>query len=335
MMKKGYILLLCFWVVTIGYGQDLHFSNHEYTPMYINPALSGKFNADARFSLAHRNQWSSVTTPYETMAFTAETSRLFATNTLGGGLSMYRDVAGDSRFTNLKVDLALSYSFVLDERRTHAISLGLQGGINQFSLDYSKLRYDVQYDPDVGFNPNLPTLEFFSTDAVLNPSFSFGAVYHFRHPKYSIQTGFGLYNLLEPTLNFYETADNPYEKRVNIHFQGEIALSDFHYLIPSFLISEAQTLSETIAGISWRYVLEQNRIRKHFESGIRFRSSDALILTTGYHVNGLTGIISYDLNVSKLKESSNGFGAYELILIYELDRKAATIRKFKSCPVFL
>lgn len=322
----------------MGQAQDLHFTNHEYADMYLNPALTGKFNGSSRYSLVHRNQWSSVTVPYNTMAFTAEGSNLFLFNKLGGGLSAYRDVAGDSKFTNLKVDVALSYSILLDARKRHAISFGLQAGINQFSLDYSKLRYNAQYDVDAGYNGNLPTGEYLSKESVLNPSASFGILYHLSSNRMNLQTGAGFYNLIPTKLNFYETESNPYEVRSNIHALAEVSVSQKSIIIPSVLYSRAQSLSELVIGATHRYQIDPNISigqKKFVDLGVKWRYGDAVALIAGVSANDFTAVFSYDFNYSDLKTSSKGFGAYEIVLVYILNKTNASKRKFSTCPVFM
>ena len=52
--------------------QDLHFSQFYEAPLLRNPALAGLFEGDVRAQLVYRNQWGSVTTPYQTGSLNGE-----------------------------------------------------------------------------------------------------------------------------------------------------------------------------------------------------------------------------------------------------------------------
>ena len=56
------------------YGQDLHFSQFYNAPLSTNPANTGFIpDADYRFGLLYRNQWSSIMAmPYKTMSAFAD-----------------------------------------------------------------------------------------------------------------------------------------------------------------------------------------------------------------------------------------------------------------------
>ncbi len=52
--------------------QDIHLSQFMETPILRNPALIGLFRGDVRFQGVYRNQWNSVTIPYQTGTLSGE-----------------------------------------------------------------------------------------------------------------------------------------------------------------------------------------------------------------------------------------------------------------------
>ena len=52
--------------------QDINFSQFYELPLLRNPALAGTYRGDVRITTAFRNQWNSVTVPYQTEALGAE-----------------------------------------------------------------------------------------------------------------------------------------------------------------------------------------------------------------------------------------------------------------------
>ena len=55
-----------------GFSQDIHFSQFFETPLLRNPALAGIFSGDLRIQGVYRNQWNSVTVPYQTASLNGE-----------------------------------------------------------------------------------------------------------------------------------------------------------------------------------------------------------------------------------------------------------------------
>src|ERR1700748_3535699 len=51
---------------------DIHFSQFYETSILRNPALTGVFNDDYKLGVYYRNQWSSITNPYNTVLVSAE-----------------------------------------------------------------------------------------------------------------------------------------------------------------------------------------------------------------------------------------------------------------------
>src|SRR3954471_19404848 len=69
--------------------QDIHFSQFNRSPLNLNPANTGLFDGDFRFSGIHRNQWKSVTVPYKTFSGAFDMSTPFPNaenNLIGAGI---------------------------------------------------------------------------------------------------------------------------------------------------------------------------------------------------------------------------------------------------------
>ncbi|MEM9023599.1 MAG: type IX secretion system membrane protein PorP/SprF, partial [Bacteroidota bacterium] len=88
------------WVIALTLSaQDMHFSQFNNSPMNLNPGLAGDFDGEYRFVLNQRRQWSSVTSnPFQTFGVSADAREPLDIENVGAGVSVYHDVAGDSRF---------------------------------------------------------------------------------------------------------------------------------------------------------------------------------------------------------------------------------------------
>ena len=65
-IKPVLCLLLWCGISCTSYGQDPHFSQFFEAPLLRNPSLAGLFAGDIRFQTVYRNQWQSITNPYQT-----------------------------------------------------------------------------------------------------------------------------------------------------------------------------------------------------------------------------------------------------------------------------
>src|ERR1700739_134670 len=118
--------------------QDINFSQFYELPMLRNPALAGIFKGDIRFTSAFRNQWQSVTVPYQTTALGTEVRFSLGDNTddyLTVGLQITDDVAGDSKLTRLQLLPALNFQKSLDDNKDSYLSAGILFGPVQEKFD--------------------------------------------------------------------------------------------------------------------------------------------------------------------------------------------------------
>ena len=80
------------------HAQDIHFSFLDLDPLLFNPAYSGFFDGQGRFGAVYRNQWASVTIPFQTISVSGELSLMRSKrnkNGLSAGLWVSADRAGD------------------------------------------------------------------------------------------------------------------------------------------------------------------------------------------------------------------------------------------------
>jgi len=332
---KLLMLLVGMFILPAVYGQDLHFTQFNTMPLYYNPAQVGKFNGEQRFAGIHRQQWRSVTVPYVSFGAAADFSNIFKSNYLGGGFSVFRDQAGDSKFTQTKVDAALSYSLVLSTNKRHSVSWGLQAGFEQYSIDLSALQFDSQYIPDLGYTPTASSNENAFDTKIFNPTSSAGMLYVYGGRSYVIRAGVGLYNLI-PTVYSFAGINNTKKVRTNVHLDAEIQLNDFWTLQPRVLYSAQNTLNETLGGFTIKYTtFESHLYKRGVNAGMYYRSSDALSFLVGYDYNQASFNLSYDFNVSDLNQASYGRGGFEISIVYIVNKSRFKPTKFSSCPVFL
>ena len=71
-MKKPLAILILLTTLTTVGAQDIHFSQVDANPLLLNPAYAGFYDGAGRFGIIYRNQWASVSIPFQTFAITGE-----------------------------------------------------------------------------------------------------------------------------------------------------------------------------------------------------------------------------------------------------------------------
>src|SRR6266540_3395245 len=120
-MKYRLFITFIFLVakITVLYAQDPHFSQFFEAPLLRNPSLAGLFAGDIRIQGVYRNQWGSVTTPYQTGSFNMEYKQPIgkANDFITTGLQILYDRAGTTNFTTSNIILRLIIIKHLTEKK--------------------------------------------------------------------------------------------------------------------------------------------------------------------------------------------------------------------------
>ena len=151
---KIILVIFCWIQAGIVYSQDINFSQFYELPMLRNPALAGIFAGDIRVTAGYRNQWQSVTNPYQTSSINFEYKQPIGKGNdfITTGLQILFDKAGITNFTTTNIYPALNYHKSLNDTKSKYLSLGIMGGYVQRRIDRSKITTNNQFDGS-GYNP--------------------------------------------------------------------------------------------------------------------------------------------------------------------------------------
>lgn len=319
--KKMVLLAIASWSAMAAQAQDMHFTQFNGAPMIMNPALAGGISGMYRVSAIYRNQWSSVTTPFVTFGGSID-APLFRgmseSGHLGAGLSIYNDRSGDGNLANLTALGTLAYHKFLGENKV--ISVGLQGGYVQKSIDLARLYWGDEFY-NGGFQPG-------TTGEQLNPKvkyFTANAGLSWQHMpgegKFSYQIGVGAHNLNQPKESFLKKENNEVGlgMRINAQLGAVYNASERMSIRPAFLYQTQTAATEMIAGTEFLYILGDPDVRSvatGFFLGGWYRFGDATLITGGLEFKGFRVGFGYDYNTSDLKVASGGNGGFEVTLRY-------------------
>ncbi len=336
---KNIISILLLSVVCTLNGQDLHFSQFYYAPLQLNPALTGVFQEDIRFSANYRRQWKSVPVDYLTFSGTIDgkiTRLSFPNGFFSGGLVFNHDVAGDGNLTYSNFSATASYTQKLTEQQL--ISAGILMGGGQRRIDLSGLTFGNQFNGDL-FVGSAPTRENLDQTSVQYLDFGVGFNWHLQDEdqKYWGDLGWGIFHLTQPEVGFYTQTKTVLPRRYALYGNIGFAVSQVLGLEFNGYFQKQNTYTESVIGTGVKYQLTDTRGR---ELGLRFGVSyrllgprDALIPNIAVSYNAWLLGFSYDFNQSDFELATNGRGGPELALQYRIT-KVKPLKASKSCPIF-
>lgn len=325
-MKKIVLIPLLF-VSYFGFSQDVHFSQFMNSSFLYNPGNTGLINGDHRFLINYRSQWGSIADPFNTYSFTYDT-KLFTKNRnrakMGLGLGAYKDVAGDTQFGTTSILLSTSAIIKLDDY--NGLSIGLQGGMMQNSINLNNAKWGNQYDGnnydgtiasgEEGKFDSSPFVGDFNAGVVWNYGESGSTVT--TKDLFSTQVGLSVNHISRQRIkisNFEEKIYNKY----TFHGKSFIGVKGTPYaVIPGFLFQKQGPSNELIIGAYGNTKLKnESRYTGIFKEsslsiGLFYRVGDAFIPKLGLDIFNFNLGLSYDVTVSGL----NGTGGFEFSLQY-------------------
>ncbi len=335
------ILLLFFLITLKSYGQDPHFSQFFEAPLLRNPSLAGLFKGDIRFQMVYRNQWQSISNPYQTGSINFEYKQPIGKGNdfITTGFQILYDKAGITNFTTSNIYPALNFHKSLNDEKSKYLSLGIMGGYVQRRIDRSKITTNNQFDGS-GYNPALSdgeTLTKFSYhywDGSIGLSFN-SSIQGSETDYYFIGVAYHHFN--RPENSFY--ANPPVELNPKLVFSGGVNLSinEISFITLQGDFSKQGNYSETIGGITYSRKLGDDYTNPLYVLylGGYLRWKDAFIPMIKLDYNPFSVAFSYDVNISTLKTLSQYKGGFEVSLTYAgfLDRNNST-KNAVLCPKF-
>lgn len=333
---------ITFWAVFMllalnSHGQDIHFSQHFFAPQTVNPAYTGLFQGNHRFTGNFKNQWPGVKVPYNTLAL-AWDGKLIPTSKkrpdfISIGAQLYRDVAGDSKFQTLEAKASIAYQMYLG--KGHRISVGLSAGIVNRGFRSDGLSFDNQWNGDV-FDPTLPVNETFDRTRFSFFDLGAGLAYSYNPTKgREIIFGFGILHLNQANQSFFTNRDTRLNRNYLLQLRADWAFEGAWSILPSVFFQQQDSKREVVFGMNVGYKLRQyTGPDLRLLGGFHYRWDDALIGLIGVESTSFRAAISYDMNISGLATASNLRGGVELSAAYFIRKVPKFNYRGPSCPVF-
>lgn len=331
-MRKLLTLLILLSFAGITYAQqDAMYTKYVFNTFAYNPAYAGAKD-HMSIALLHRTQWWGIDGAPQTQVATLHTP--LKNNRVGVGLNIVNDNIGPTN--NLGANLAYAYRIPMGEKGGK-LSIGLQGGVENFRADWTQLNIGDSSDPSYADNENLWL-----------PNFGAGIYYYSKY----FYVGASVPHLVEYDLRNKEQVTTAMWARQYRHYYfsvgGAIPLNGDDLIFkPSILVKNV--------GLDKQFSKEGNTVAaptefdidlsvlfyETFWLGTSFRSSlevftngtssyDSVDIWGSYLMsNGFRIGAAFDYSLTKIQ--SVGGGSFELMLGYEFNyetKKTVTPRYF-------
>jgi type IX secretion system PorP/SprF family membrane protein len=288
-MKKILIIGLIFAGKSLFAQQLPHFSQYYLNDFLINPAIAGTRDYFEGVS-THRYQWEGIVDAPRT--YTLSINGPIKSQKMGLGGYIFTDIAGPTRRTGFN----LSYAYNLKINEKLKISLGINAGLLQFTIDGTKLSLRDQSDMILTSN----------VLSQLTPDAGFGL--YLYNEKYYF--GFSIPQLLNTKVDL-AIAENITEGRLTSHF---FATGGYKFQVTDDIMIEPIALVKYInpAPIQFEGTAKITYKEKIWLSGT-YRDKDAITTSIGYLLyNSFKIAYAYDFTTSNIKNYSNG--SHELMV---------------------
>ncbi len=276
--------------------QDPMYTQYMFNQLEINPAYAGCRDL-LSFLLIHRNQW---------VGFDGAP----VTNTLSGHLPVYKNMALGSSVmsdkygpvSNLSVYFDYAYHLKLSEKSR--LSLGLNGGFNHYSIDYTKL--DRIINNDEAYSENV------ENETMLN--FGFGMFLYAQN----YYVGFSSPRILE---NEFQTSVYGDGTEVRHYY----AMGGVVFSMNNWLVLRPSLMSRMANGVPFSIDFNLNSIMyERFWFGVMYRLNASFGGIVQYQLsNQLKFGYAFDFNTSQIRSYSSG--THEIMLNYEFDFKKSNV----------
>jgi len=339
-------VLICFGVFQESQAQDIHFSQFYASPLTLNPAMTGLMQGCYRGAVNYRNQYPELPGyAYSTVAASFDMPLMrgmIGNDFAGAGLQIFNDRQGDGALNNLSILGSAAYHKSLDRSGNFLISIGVQGGWVNKSVDFTSLFFESQLDGNE-FNPNISNGEAIEDNNINYFDLRAGAILSARVNKnVGVYGGGAYFHITEPNESFLGDEENTLGARLVGHAGAEINATDRLSINPNVIYMTQSAARELVIGANVGYQFDggRNGSGTAMYIGASYRLSevpgDAVIALVGAEFNSLKFGISYDINISTLKVASLGQGGIELSMGYEFDCAPQGKRGYPpvSCPRF-
>jgi type IX secretion system PorP/SprF family membrane protein len=315
------------------FSQDAHFSQVEFSPLTLNPALAGA-KSSMQGLLNYRSQWNSVAVPYSTIAASFD-ARFNENNRqkkgiFAGGINFLNDQAGDLRVNTTNVNINLAYHLILDQ--TSTLGVGLYTGYGQRSISPAGSRWGLQYD-GMGYNSSIDSGEEFNNQSFGYLDAGAGILYSLKQDEGNMTQnrqpmltwGFAVYHVNRPSFSYLNQDGERLSMRISTFINANIGIQNTRgAILPGIYYQRQNSAQEIFYGLYYKYLLTESSKVTGFNKpmslyvGLFNRWKDAMVGKIMLEYDQFSAGFAYDINTSNLSTVSEYRGGFELFLRFNM-----------------
>ena len=337
-LAKTLLLSLSLLLSSNLFSQDVHFSMYNMSPLVLNPASTGAFLGSFRVGGIYRDQWRSIfgNNRYSTPSFYIDAPIINGfgkQDWVGIGVMMYQDQVGLGQLSTGSFMFSGSYHRALDRKAKNVLTLGVQGGIVQRSANLQSTDLKFEDELDLGGGGGILT----SQDRVGDPQegiqtryfdLSAGLLFTSRINKTNFwNLGFAMHHLTTPNYSLLNPntggvgggGQNNFGPQLPLRITGHgmlhLDIGEKWLFEPMAYYVRVGPASEAAAQ-AWGGLYLDEEKEKAIRFGLGYRLADAGEVLLGFDYKTLKVGVSYDVNVSSLREATNFRGGFEIGAAY-------------------
>lgn len=305
-------------------GQQMNFSQYRLTPLLNNPSLIAT-TEEIKADFGYRNQFGgkqgNFSTPFLSgyMPLYTKTSNDQFKKFGAAGVQLLNDRTGYNGML-ATTGFSVAYTHIATLSKIDRIAFGLQPGLFQRRVDFTRLSTGSQWDGFNGaYDPNRPINESItSVERRMFFTINAGVTYIRENSNGEpvVTVSLGGNNLTRPNISLNS---NTFNNPINWNFQASVlAFENEQFQIkPTFRHVQVSNLNQTNLGSYFYYKLsEKGSFIKEGNIGLGLWYSNQNALVTALEINQRDWAIgfSYDFITSALADAGNRTGAPEIIV---------------------
>jgi len=249
------MLNFCLYSLQLSAQQDPQFSQYMFNKSIVNPGYAGTSNM-LNISLAYRRQFIGLKGAPQIQALTIDAP--FKTKPMGFGIKAIHETIGATS----QNEISAIYTYHVNLAKG-MLSLGLEGGVFNQSIDFTNLRKTIQDDNAIPIGK----------ESMLVPDAAFGLYYYSE----KLYLGGAVYHLLQNELNYsgYTGSDRTLIARLASH---TYILGGYRFNPQENIRIEPSLLIKYVAGAPLQIDMNLNvTFREVLTIGATYRTQNAIV----------------------------------------------------------
>ena len=309
-----FIIILC---ATRSVAQDVNFSTIGQLPLLLNPSQAGNFDSDNRLSVAFRNVAFSSSYAFSSGVVSLEhrfKKGIDENDRLAIGFSGVFDQSNNGALKSNYAGIAIAYAKALDPQGKSRLSAGLQGVWVSRRLDVNKLVFADQFTSG-GFATNLPSADAFRSGAIGYFDVNAGVGYQLKQERFGLDLGVALFHGSSPREQFWgEGYKLP--RRYTVHGKSYHNVNADDRIYVQVVANFQDAAKEQLIGAYFSKDLGNEGVKYKLNVGSYYRTESAVVPYLGLESAKWKAAVTYDVNISGLKDARSNMRAMEMNIQY-------------------